>query len=75
MEQESTHDIPTKEASSETMNIIAPGDQPETSVPLMLGDIIKIDSPENDIYHGRTFLIDFINASKINLVDTETFQQ
>ena len=44
----------------------------EKSVFLQLGDIIQVTAPENDILNNQTFYIEFINKSKMVLVNTET---
>jgi len=47
-------------------------DNERTSIPLMLGDVIKVTSPLNEILNDQTFIIDFINLSKISLINTST---
>ena len=39
---------------------------------LQLNDIIKIDSPMNENFHEKTFLIHYIDQSKIKLINIET---
>ena len=46
----------------------------EATTPLMLGDIITLHAPQNDVFHERSFIIDFIDARKIRLIDTDTLQ-
>ena len=37
-------------------------EEPEdSSIPLFLGDIIKITAPNNEIFNEQTFLIDYID--------------
>ena len=36
------------------------GEYENVSIPLMLGDVIKITSPLNEILNEQTFIIDFI---------------
>ena len=45
-----------------------------TSIPLLLGDIIKITSPTNDILNDQTFIIDFINQERVVLINTSTLE-
>lgn len=45
-----------------------------TSIPLLLGDIIKIISPTNDILNDQTFIIDFINQERVVLINTSTLE-
>ena len=35
---------------------------------LELGDIIEINSPNNILYHGHVFLIEYIDINEINLI-------
>ena len=44
------------------------------SIPLMLGDVIKITSPLNEILNEQTFIIDFINSKRIKLINTSTLE-
>tara|TARA_Y200000002_G_scaffold383222_1_gene404148 strand:- start:4000 stop:10041 length:6042 start_codon:yes stop_codon:yes gene_type:complete len=46
----------------------------KTSIPLLLGDIIKITSPTNDILNDQTFIIDFINQERVVLINTSTLE-
>ena len=39
---------------------------------LSLGQVIKIFSPDNNIYHEKNFLINYIDENKINIIDIET---
>ena len=36
----------------------------DSSIPLFLGDIIKITAPTNEIFNEQTFLIDYIDKNK-----------
>lgn len=45
------------------------------SLKLQLGDIITIVSPDNEIFHNQTFIIDFINPSKIVVINTESLEK
>ena len=44
------------------------------SMKLQLGDIITITSPDNEIFNNQTFIIDFINQSKIVVINTSTLE-
>jgi len=44
----------------------------EEVVTLQLDDVIKITDPENDELNGNEFIIDYIDKSKIRLINTET---
>ena len=44
----------------------------ESSLKIQLGDIIKLSSPDNDIYNDQTFVVDFIDKSKMVLINTES---
>ena len=46
-----------------------------TNIILQLGDIIKINSPENQIFDERTFLIDYIDRTKIVIIDSDNFSK
>ena len=51
-------------------------DEPEdSSIPLFLGDIIKITAPTNEIFNDQTFLIDYIDKSKIILINTASLEK
>ena len=43
------------------------------SLELQLGDIIQLFDPENERINEQTFLIEYIDSSKIHLVNTEDF--
>jgi len=46
--------------------------QNDKTMKIQLGDILKINSPANDIFNDQTFIVDFINKSKIVLINTST---
>ena len=46
-----------------------------TSIPLFLGDIIKIAAPNNEIFNEQTFLIDYIDKRKIILINTTSLER
>ena len=50
-------------------------DQEQTveKVELRLGDIIRIDDPEDEDLNHQTFLIDYIDELRMNLINTKTF--
>ena len=39
-----------------------------TQLILKLGDIIEINSPNNDLYHEHVFIIDYIDNTTIDLI-------
>ena len=43
-----------------------------TAIILQLGDIVTLSSPSNEVFDKQTFIIDFINPSKIVLINTST---
>ena len=45
---------------------------PETTIGLELGDVIKIIDPMNEILNEQTFIIEYIDNTKIALVNIET---
>ena len=45
----------------------------DTEIGLLLGDVLQIQSPTNDVLHDRVFLIEYIDPSKIRLVNVEDF--
>ena len=47
----------------------------EFSITLKLGDIIQIVAPNNEILNNKTFMIEYIDANKIKLVNTYNFQK
>ena len=51
-------------------------EEPEdSSIPLFLGDIIKITAPTNEIFNDQTFLIDYIDKNKIILINTASLEK
>lgn len=50
-------------------------DQEQTveKVELRLGDIIRIDDPEDEDLNHQTFLIDYIDELRMNLINTKSF--
>ena len=42
---------------------------------LQLKDIIKIDSPSNEKLHEQTFIIQYIDKSKIKIINIESFDE
>ena len=51
-------------------------EEPEdSSIPLFLGDIIKITAPTNEIFNEQTFLIDYIDKNKIILINTTSLEK
>ena len=45
------------------------------TIPLFLGDIIKITAPTNEILNEQTFLIDYIDKNKIILINTTSLEK
>ena len=46
---------------------------PGVIIGLQLGDIIRIDDPTNKILNKQTFFIDYIDLTKIKLINIESF--
>lgn len=46
-----------------------------TEILLKLGDIIQIIDPTNEILNNNIFLIEYIDSSKIKLINAETFEK
>ena len=42
---------------------------------LQLNDIIKVDSPSNEKLHEQTFIIQYIDKSKIKIINIESFDE
>ena len=42
---------------------------------LQLGDVIQITNPVNEILNNQTFIIDYIDNTKVYLIDTETLHR
>ena len=49
--------------------------QTKEEVLLKLGDIILISDPSNEILNDNVFLIEYIDPSKIKLINSETFEK
>ena len=62
--------------NNENKNTYSPkeSDFDNVSIPLMLGDVIKISSPLNEILNDQTFIIDFINSSRVKLINTSSLE-
>ena len=61
------------ETNSETNKILTnPND---TVLELQLGDVIKISSPLNDNLNDQTFIIDYIDKSKVYLINADTLER
>ena len=45
---------------------------PSDSIFLQVYDVIKIDSPTNELYNDKRFLIDYIDNIKLKIINTET---
>ena len=41
------------------------------SIELRLGDIILLHAPENNIYNDKTYLIDYLDSIRIDIIDIE----
>jgi hypothetical protein len=50
-------------------------EQPKEEILLNLGDIILISDPTNEILNGNVFLIEYIDPTKIKLINSETFEK
>jgi len=48
---------------------------PKAEVLLKLGDIILISDPTNEILNDNVFLIEYIDPTKIKLINSETFEK
>mgnify|MGYP006956414918 FL=1 len=57
---------------SDASVITSSSSQDIKSMKLQLGDIITITSPDNEILNNQSFIIDFINKSKMVLINTDT---
>ena len=47
----------------------------EVSIILRLGDIIVIKSETNEILNNHTFIIEYIDPTKIKLVNVDSFEK
>jgi hypothetical protein len=61
------------ETDNKTKNING-NDSKETSIELELGDVIKLTAPDNQKYNNHTFIIDYIDKSKILLTNVDTLE-
>lgn len=50
-------------------------ESPKSEVLLKLGDIILISDPTNEILNDNIFLIEYIDPTKIKLINSETFEK
>ena len=42
-------------------------------IAILLGDILTIRSPNNEVLHENTFLVEFVSSSRVKLVNVKTF--
>lgn len=62
--------------NSDVRDIPKQNEAPEDrTIPLFLGDIIKITAPNNEIFNEQTFLIDYIDKNKIILINTASLEK
>ena len=47
----------------------------ETVIELQLGDVIKISNPVNEKLNGQTFIIDYIDNTKMYLINVDTLER
>jgi hypothetical protein len=59
--------------SSKTENVSE--EQNEIKIELQLGDVIEIKNPLNEQLNDKTFYIDYIDSSKMVLIDTSTLKK
>ena len=62
------------DTNSETEDIVEQITKPSLNkkeITLELGDIIEIIAPPNETLHENTFLIDYIDSTKMVLIDTD----
>jgi hypothetical protein len=66
--------LKTKKSNSDEIIVDYESDKsdPGTIIGLQLGDIIKINDPTNQILNEQTFFIDYIDLTKIKLINIET---
>ena len=64
--------LETSGAKSETIKIKTPDSNEEKIVALQLDDVIKITDPENEELNNNEFIIDYIDKTKIKLINTDT---
>ena len=50
-------------------------DSKESEILLKLGDIILITDPTNEILNNNVFLIEYIDPTKMKLINSETFEK
>ena len=74
-DQEVDNDVEKKENEENEENKLEKEreNERESSLELQLGDIIQLSDPENERINEQTFLIEYIDSSKIHLVNTEDF--
>jgi hypothetical protein len=47
----------------------------DTTLELQLGDVINITNPLNDVLNNKTFIIDYIDKSKVYLINVDTMDR
>ena len=48
--------------------------EPGQEIELQLGDVIQITNPKNEKLNDQMFIIDFIDSTKMVLINTETLE-
>ena len=50
-------------------------EKPVIDLELQLGDVIHITNPINDKLNDQTFIVDYIDKSKVYLINTDSFNK
>ena len=73
--EESKETNVVEESKEEDPNVVEePKQSKDTVIELRLGDVIKISSPNNEKLNDQTFFIDYIDKSKMLLINTDTLE-
>lgn len=74
-EEEIVKEIPQEIEEIEEVPQRELNENPKEEILLKLGDIILISDPTNEILNDNVFLIEYIDPTKIKLINSETFEK
>jgi hypothetical protein len=66
---------PISTVLDESLNPVLDAPVDAVTITLKLGDIIEFVAPNNEILNAHTFIIEYIDTSKIKLVNADSFQK
>ena len=62
-------------SSGESETIFKEQEQDKQEIELQLGDVINILNPKNEKLNDQTFIIDYIDSTKMYLINVDTLEK